>query len=80
MAKLMVALVIVALLGLIFTPDVGAIIFSGKYRKRRDDRSKKTSRIYEDAKNNDNTAHVKYKARSLQGWKWQPRLNKLGMS
>ena len=69
MAKLMVALVIVVLLGVIFTPDVGAFLGSRSYRRRRDDRSKKTSRIYEDAKNNDNTANVKYKARSLQGWK-----------
>ena len=80
MAKLMVALVVVALLGLIFTPDVGAFSGSRSYRRRRDERSKKTSRFYKDAKNNDNAAHVKHKALSLQGWKWQPRLNKLSMS
>ena len=65
MAKLMVALVVVALLGLIFTPDVGALNGVTRYRRRR--RSK--LRFYEDAKKNDNTAHVKYKAQSLQGWK-----------
>ena len=69
MAKLMVALVVVALLGLIFTPDVGAFTGSVTYRKRGNRMSKKTSRIYKDAKNNDKTAHVKYNARSLQGWK-----------
>ena len=68
MAKLMVALVVVALLGLIFTPDVGAFSGSRVYRKRRYEKSKKTSRFYKDAKNNDNAAHVKYKALSLQGW------------
>ena len=35
MAKLMVALVVVALLGLIFTPDVGAFNGSSRYRRRR---------------------------------------------
>ena len=69
MAKLMVALVVVALLGLIFTPEAGAFVGSPGYRKGGNGRIKKTSRIYKDAKNNDNTAHVKYKARSLQGWK-----------
>ena len=69
MAKLMVALVAVALLALIFTPDVGAFSGSVVYRKGGNGMSKKTSRIYKDAKNNDNTAHVKYNARSLQGWR-----------
>ena len=69
MAKLMVALVVVALLALIFTPDVGAFSGSVVYRKGGNGMSKKTSRSYKDAKNNDNTAHVKYNARSLQGWK-----------
>ena len=76
MAKLMVALVVVALLGLIFTPDVGAINGWTRYRRRQSSRP----RFYEDAKKNDNTAHVNYKAQSLQGWKRQPRLNKLSMS
>ena len=76
MAKLMVALVVVALLGLIFTPDVGAFNGSSRYRRRR----RSGSLFYKDVKKNDNTAQVKYKAQSLQGWKWQPRLNKLSMS
>ena len=65
MAKLMVALVVVALLGLIFTPDVGAFNGARGYRRRR----RSEPRFYKDAKNNDNTAQVKYKAQSLQGWK-----------
>ena len=65
MAKLMVALVVVALLGLIFTPDVGAMNGMTRYRRRRRSRP----RFYEDAKKNDNTVHVNYKTQSLQGWK-----------